>query len=67
MKKSKLSDSEWVYLIGRLKKTPGIRMGCEATCRRFVEVWRSSYFGHINKWIELPIYARKHWVTSCPV
>ena len=37
MNKSKLSDSEWVYLIGRLKKTPGIRMGCEATCRRFVE------------------------------
>ena len=37
MDKSKLSDSEWVHLIGRLKKTPGIRMGCEATCRRFVE------------------------------
>ena len=37
MNKSKLSDSEWVHLIGRLKKTPGIRVGCEATCRRFVE------------------------------
>ncbi|WP_157040550.1 transposase [Polaromonas naphthalenivorans] len=37
MDKSKLSDGEWVHLIGRLKKTPGIRVGCEATCRRFVE------------------------------
>ena len=37
MAKSKLSDGEWVHLIGRLKKTPGIRVGCEATCRRFVE------------------------------
>ena len=30
-------------------------------------LWRSSYFGHINRWVELPIYARRHWVTSCPV
>ena len=37
MDKSKLSDGEWVNLMGRLKKTPGIRMGCETTCRRFVE------------------------------
>lgn len=37
MDKSKLSDGEWVHLIGRLKKMPGIRVGCEATCRRFVE------------------------------
>ncbi|WP_232290860.1 transposase [Polaromonas naphthalenivorans] len=37
MDKSKLSDGEWVHLIGKLKKTPGIRVGCEATCRRFVE------------------------------
>ena len=37
MDKSKLSDGEWGYLIGKLKKTPGIRVGCEATCRRFVE------------------------------
>ena len=37
MDKSKLSDEEWVHLIGKLKKTPGIRVGCEATCRRFVE------------------------------
>ena len=35
MDKSKLGDGEWVQLIGRLKKTPGIRAGCEATCRRF--------------------------------
>ena len=35
MDKSKLSDGQWVHLIGRLKKTPGIRVGCEATCRRF--------------------------------
>ena len=35
MNKSKLSDSERVYLIGRLKRTPGIRVGCEAICRRF--------------------------------
>ena len=37
MEKSKLSDGEWVQLIGRLKKTPGIRVECKATCRRFVE------------------------------
>ena len=37
MEKSKLSDGEWAQLMGRLKKTPGIRVGCEATCRRFVE------------------------------
>ena len=36
MDKSKLSDGEWVQLIGQLKKTPGIRLGCEATCRRFI-------------------------------
>ena len=32
-----------------------------------IDLWWSSYFGHINRWVELPIYARKHWVTSCPV
>ncbi|MDB5929202.1 MAG: hypothetical protein JWR60_909 [Polaromonas sp.] len=37
MDKSKLSDEEWAKLAGVLKKTPGIRRGCEATCRRFVE------------------------------
>jgi len=37
MDKSKLSDGEWFNLMGRLKKTPGIRMGCDTTCRRFVE------------------------------
>ena len=37
MDKSKLSDEEWVQLVAGLKKTPGIRIGCEATCRRFVE------------------------------
>lgn len=37
MDKSKLSDEEWVNLAAVLKKTPGIRMGCEVTCRRFVE------------------------------
>ena len=35
MNKSKLSDSEWVHLIGRLKKTSGIWVGCETTRRRF--------------------------------
>ena len=30
MDKSKLSDEEWVHLIDKLKKTPGIRVGCEA-------------------------------------
>ena len=35
MDKSKLSDGEWVHLIGKLKKTPGIRVGCDATWRRF--------------------------------
>ena len=37
MGKSKLSDEKWVKLIASLKKIPGIRIGCEATCRRFVE------------------------------
>lgn len=37
MDKSKLSDGEWGHLISKLKKTPGIRVGREASCRRFVE------------------------------
>jgi len=37
MDKSKLSDEEWGKLISSLKKIPGIRIGCEVTCRRFVE------------------------------
>ena len=35
--------------------------------RRFKVMWWSSYFGHINRWVEMPIYARRHWVTSTPV
>ena len=38
MDKSKLSDGESVHLMGRLKKTPGIRVECEGTCRRFARV-----------------------------
>ena len=30
-------------------------------------VWWSSNFGHINRMGELPIYARKRWVTITPV
>ncbi|NQW92492.1 MAG: transposase, partial [Polaromonas sp.] len=37
MDKSKLSDDEWIKLITHLKKIVGIRVGCEARCRRFVE------------------------------
>ena len=37
MDKSKLSDGEWVQLMGKLKKTPGIRVGCETTCHWFVQ------------------------------
>lgn len=37
MDKSKLSDDEWAKLIASLKKIVGIRVGCEASCRRFVE------------------------------
>ena len=37
MDKSKLSDEEWVQLVAGLKKISGIRIGCEGTCRRFVE------------------------------
>lgn len=37
MDKSKLSDEEWVQLVAGLKKIPGIRIGCEGTCRRFVQ------------------------------
>ena len=37
MDKSKLSDGEWPHLIGKPKKTPGIRVGCQGTCRWFVE------------------------------
>ena len=31
------------------------------------QVWWSSYFRHINRWFEMLIYARRHWVTSTPV
>ena len=60
MDKSKLSDEEWAKLAWVLKKTPGIRRGYEATCRRFVEAvlwilragaqWRllPDRFGHWN-------------------
>lgn len=60
MDKSKLSDEEWAKLAGVLKKAPGIRRGCEATCPRFVEAvlwilragaqWRLllDRFGHWN-------------------
>ena len=37
MDKSKLSDGEWPYLIGKLKKTSGIRVECQGTYRWFVE------------------------------
>ena len=37
MDNSKLSDGKWGHLIGKLKKTPGIRVGCEASSRRCVE------------------------------
>ena len=37
MDKSKVSDEEWAKLAAVLKKIPGIRMGCESICRRFVE------------------------------
>lgn len=37
MDKSKLSDNEWESLLVNLKKIAGIRIGCEATCRQFVE------------------------------
>ena len=37
MDKSKVSDEEWTELAAVLKKIPGITMGCESTCRRFVE------------------------------
>ena len=36
MDKSKVSDEEWAKLAAVLKKISGIRMGCEAICRRFV-------------------------------
>ena len=60
MDKSKVSDEEWAKLAAALKKIPGIRMGCEATCRRFVQAvlwilragaqWRllPDRFGHWN-------------------
>ena len=43
MDKSKLSDEEWAQLVAGLEKAPGIRIGCEGTCRRFVEavLWLS--------------------------
>ena len=34
MDKSKLSDEEWIHLISKLKKTPGIRVGCETESPR---------------------------------
>ena len=59
MEKSKVSDGEWVQLMGRLKKTPGIRVGCEATCRRFVEavLWILCAGA---QWRPLP-YGLGHW------
>ena len=48
----------------------GKYVASESTLYRLLRragLWRSSYFGHINRWVELPIYARRHWVTSCPV
>jgi transposase len=60
MDKSKVSDEEWAKLAVALKKIPGIRMGCDATCRRFVQAvlwilragaqWRllPDRFGHWN-------------------
>ena len=60
MDKSKVSDEEWAKLAAVLKKLPGIRMGCEAICRRFVQAvlwilragaqWRllPDRFGHWN-------------------
>ena len=35
MGKSKVSNEEWAKLAAVLKKVPGIRTGCEATCCRF--------------------------------
>ena len=37
MDKSKLSDNEWEQVLARLRKVAGIRIGCEAACRQFVE------------------------------
>ena len=37
MDKSKVSDEEWAKLAAVLKKIPGVTMGCESICRRFVE------------------------------
>ena len=60
MYKSKSKDEEWAKLAGVLKKNSGIRVGCEATCRRFVQAllwilrsgaqWRllPDRFGHWN-------------------
>ena len=60
MDKSKVSDEEWAKLAAVLKKIPGIRIGCEAICRRFVQAvlwilragaqWRllPDRFGHWN-------------------
>ena len=76
MEKSKLSDSEWVHLIGRLKKTPGIRMGCEATCRRFVEAvlwmlrsgaqWRllSDRLGHLAQRVQAVFQLEPVWCVG---
>ena len=37
MDKSKLSDNEWEQVLARLREIAGIRIGCEAACRQFVE------------------------------
>jgi hypothetical protein len=38
-----------------------------ASIRAFgVSLQWSSYFGQVNRWVELPIYARKHWRDKYP-
>ena len=59
MDKSKLSDDEWNKILTLLRKAVGIRVGCEAACRLFVEAvlwilrcgaqWRSLPAG-LGRW-----------------
>ncbi|MDB5742495.1 MAG: hypothetical protein JWR68_810 [Polaromonas sp.] len=72
MDKSKVSDKEWAKLAAVLKKIPGIRMGCEATCRRFVRIRSSyeymNYFQVVQEFCRTPswsIFNRRQQLFAC--
>jgi hypothetical protein len=60
-------DADSCIAIAEGKPLPVPSRPLPALISGMLALWWSSYFGQINRLVELPIYARKHWVTSCPV